>query len=143
MGFKRALIGDGERMRFYVREVRERCIKSFLDVIIAYLLLVKPSWGYEIIARIYSKLHILLSPGVVYPLLHTMEKKGLVKKEKLERKEVYSLTPEGRRWLKQMLDASAYENVEFLHRYIQATAYENLENWEGQIVKGETLESLD
>ena len=71
----------------------------------------------------------MLSPGVVYPLLHSMEKKGLVKKERLERKEIYSLTEEGKKWLKQMLDASSYENVEFLHRYIQATAHESLEDW--------------
>ncbi|MHC1563886.1 MAG: PadR family transcriptional regulator [Candidatus Hecatellaceae archaeon] len=89
----------------------------------AYQLAEKPSWGYEIIAKIYGKLQILLSPGVVYPLLHNMERKGLVKREKYERKEVYSLTSQGKQWLRQMLDATAYENLEFLYRYLHATTY--------------------
>lgn len=64
---------------------------------------------------------------MVYPLLHSMEKKGLVKREKAERKEVYSLTPQGKQWLRQMLDATAYENLEFLYRYLHATAYKTTE----------------
>jgi len=56
-----------------------------------------------------------------------MEKKGLVKREKAERKEVYSLTPQGKQWLRQMLDATAYENLEFLYRYLHATAYKTTE----------------
>jgi len=111
-------------MNIYVRNVRERCIKSFLDVIIAYLLAEKPSWGYEVIAKIYDRLQILLSPGVVYPLLHNMEKKGLVERRRLERKEVYRLTSQGRQWLREMLDAVAYENLEFLYRYLHATTHE-------------------
>ena len=139
MDVKRFTLNENNKMRIYLREVRERCIKSFLDVIIGYLLLVKPSWGYEIIAKIYGRLHILLSPGVVYPLLHSMEKRGLVRKERLERKEIYSLTPEGRRWLKQMLEATNYENIEFLNRYLQAIAHENLEDWK-EIEEIETVE---
>jgi len=38
-----------------VRVVRERCVKSFLDVIIASMLMEKASWGYEIIANIHEK----------------------------------------------------------------------------------------
>lgn len=87
-------------------EIRERCIKSFLDVIIGAILMSKSSWGYDIIADIHNKTNILLSPGAVYPVLYTMERNGLIKKEKEYRRRVYVLTNEGAKWLNQMLSAS-------------------------------------
>jgi len=128
-------------LNLYVREVRERCIKSFLDVMIAYILSEKPSWDYEIIAKIYGRLHILLSPGAVYPLLHNMEKKGLIRKERRERREIYSLTEEGKKWLKQMLEATSYERMVFLQRYLQATAHGEWE--EGYDLEKLAVEALD
>jgi DNA-binding PadR family transcriptional regulator len=104
---------------------------------VAYILSEKPSWGYEIIAKIYGKLHILLSPGAVYPLLHNMEKKGLIRKE---RREIYSLTEEGRKWLKQMLEATNYERMMFLQRYLQATSHENWEEYDLQDLTVEAFE---
>ena len=93
-----------------LKEVRERCVKSFLDVIIASILANKPSWGYEIIANIHEKLHILLSPGAIYPVLYSMERKGLIVKHNGDgvRKRFYEITEEGRRWLREMLSASRY-----------------------------------
>ncbi len=87
-------------------EVRERCVKSFLDVIIASMLMEKPSWGYEIIANIHEKLHILLSPGAIYPILYSMEKKGLIRKHNGARKRFYAITKKGQKWLNEMLEAS-------------------------------------
>ncbi len=66
----------------------------------------KASWGYEIIANIHEKLHILLSPGVIYPVLYSMEKRGLIKKYEESRKKFYMITKEGLIWLNEMLDAS-------------------------------------
>lgn len=91
-----------------VRVVRERCVKSFLDVIIASMLIEKASWGYEIIANIHEKLHILLSPGAIYPVLYSMEKKGIIKKHEENKKKFYSITKKGVEWVNQMLDASKY-----------------------------------
>lgn len=89
-----------------IGEIRERCVKSFLDVIIGIILRDKASWGYDIIANIHDKAHILLSPGVVYPVLYSMEKGGLIRREKDYRRRVYVLTDEGTQWLNQMLSAS-------------------------------------
>jgi len=101
-----------------VRVVRERCVKSFLDVIIASMLMEKASWGYEIIANIHEKLHILLSPGPVYQVLYSMEKQGLiqsVKDEENGRRRFYHLTEKGLKWCKEMLKASrqAYDLIAF------------------------------
>ena len=101
-----------------LKEVRERCVKSFLDVIIASMLMEKPSWGYEIIANIHEKLHILLSPGPVYQVLYSMERAGLIQSTKDEgngRRRFYFLTEKGKRWCKEMLKASkqAYDLIAF------------------------------
>ncbi len=34
--------------------------------------------GYEIIVDLHRKYDILFSPGTIYPILHQMEKKGLI-----------------------------------------------------------------
>ena len=90
------------------REVRERCVKTFLDVIVASILTERASWGYEIIANIHDELHMLFSPGAIYPILYSMEKQGLIRKNGQSRKMLFSLTRQGEQWLSEMLGASKY-----------------------------------
>ncbi|RLI30995.1 hypothetical protein DRO51_04315 [Candidatus Bathyarchaeota archaeon] len=97
--------------RGFLREIRKRCVKSFLDMIIATILTEKASWGYDIIAEIYEKLHVLLSPGVVYPILYSMERKGFVKSYEKNRRRFYEITDRGIKWLNQMLDAYRFTST--------------------------------
>ncbi len=115
------------------REVRERCVKSFLDVIIASILMEKASWGYEIIANIHEKLHILLSPGPVYQVLYSMERQGLIQSVKDEgngRRRFYSLTDKGMKWCREMLKASrqAYDLIAFFELRREAETLERKNN---------------
>ena len=86
------------------KEIKKRYVKSFIDVIIATILAEKTSWGYGIIAEIYEKLNILLSPGNIYPILYEMEQTGLIRGYEKCRKRFYEITEEGVRWLNEVLD---------------------------------------
>ena len=90
----------------FEKEVKVRGIKAFLDFIVASILLKENCGGYEILAKIHENLGVLLSPGVLYPTLHEMEKKGLVRVEKVGRKKIFSITDKGVNWHEEMLKAS-------------------------------------
>ncbi len=61
------------------KDMRQRLIRGFLDVSIASLLVDKKIMtGYEIIVDLHRKYGTLYSPGTIYPILHQMQKKGLI-----------------------------------------------------------------
>ena len=60
------------------REWRERIVKNILDLIILKLLDEKPRWGYEINMEVKDRFHVYLSAGTLYPLLHSLEDRGLI-----------------------------------------------------------------
>jgi len=37
-----------------------------------------PTHGYEIIAIVHKEFGVLLSPGTLYPLIHSLEAQGLI-----------------------------------------------------------------
>ena len=76
------------------RRLVEKSIKGYLDILILSLLEEKEMCGYEIIARIHKKFHILLSPGTVYPLLYKLEENGLVETKHVGRKKIYIINKE-------------------------------------------------
>ncbi|MFP3951691.1 MAG: response regulator [Candidatus Bathyarchaeia archaeon] len=57
----------------------------------------EPTHGYQIIADIHTSFGILLSPGTIYPLLDELTEENLLKVNKIKRKKIYSLSPEGRK----------------------------------------------
>ena len=59
----------------------ERFVKNDLDTIVLALILEKPMCGTDIIKTIHKNFNVLLSSGTIYPLLHSLEKKGLLKCE--------------------------------------------------------------
>lgn len=95
-------------MRFSVlKEVREKFCKNFLDLIIAITILRSgPITGYRMLTLIYKNFGILVAPSVLYPMLHSMERKGLIKKEKTgKRSGVFFLTDDGKFWVTERLNA--------------------------------------
>jgi len=79
--------------------MRERIVRSFLDVIILKLLQKGPKWGYELIAEIHDKYGVSLSAGTTYPLLYSLEERGLVEgtweTQKKRGRRVYKITQKG------------------------------------------------
>lgn len=56
----------------------EKFVKSDLELIILALIMNEPMCGLDIIKAINQNFNVLLSPGTVYPLLHSLKKKGLL-----------------------------------------------------------------
>ncbi len=85
------------------KTLRERLVKSHLDLIILWLLKTKPKWGYEINAEIRDRFKVYLSAGTLYPLLHNLEDKrylkGVWESEKGRGRRIYKITEEGSLYL--------------------------------------------
>ncbi len=80
-------------------ELSQRLLQSFLDVVIASKLTsVGEVTGYEIVLFLHRKYGVLYSPGTVYPILHGMEKRELIKSRILGHRKPYVLTDKGRQW---------------------------------------------
>mgnify|MGYP000175393020 CR=1 FL=1 len=94
------------------REIRYRCVRSFLDFIILGLIKMKPISGYDVITYIYDRFQILLSPGTVYPTLSILEAQGYITSFTEARKRLYTLTKKGESILTQMA-------IEYLKCYVQ------------------------
>jgi DNA-binding PadR family transcriptional regulator len=82
---------------------RERLFDSGqLRLVILQLVAEKPSYGYEIIKAIEERLSggYAPSPGVVYPTLTLLEEEGLATSSSEGNKRLYSLTEQGREYLR-------------------------------------------
>ena len=88
---------------FEGKQVQTKLMKGLLDLIVLQLLNKTPMHGYQIITEIRRSFNVYFGPSTIYPLLHTLQKKGYVKSEwnmSGERpRKVYMLTAECRKLL--------------------------------------------
>lgn len=96
--------------------------KGSTQVLVLSLLAQEPMYGYQIAKELErrSEGYFDFKEGTLYPLLHRMEKEGLVKGEwqvveKGPSRKYYSITPEGR----QVLEKSAAEWTTFSQRLLK------------------------
>jgi len=82
----------------------ERFVKKDLEMIIFALLISKPMCGTDIIKTVHKNFNVLLSPGTIYPLLHDLEKRGLVQYEYAMKKKIYKLVDTSLTRVKDTLD---------------------------------------
>jgi DNA-binding PadR family transcriptional regulator len=88
-----------------LRDMQERMIKNFMDVIVMTELRIGPLSGYDVISYINSKFNVLMSSGTVYSLLYSLERNGLVEGVWKERKRTYELTDKGEETITTILGA--------------------------------------
>ncbi len=85
------------------KEVSNKLTKGLLDLIIMQFLSSEPMHGYQIITKIRKTFGVNFGPSTIYPLLGTLEKKGLVNSVwnmDFERpRKVYNLTADGQSML--------------------------------------------
>jgi len=62
-----------------------------------------PMYGYGIMATIHKEFGVLLSPGTLYPLLHSLEGSGLIESNHDMGRVIYQISPEGKQKLKHTL----------------------------------------
>lgn len=82
----------------------EKFVKNDLETLVLALLLREPMCGTGIIKRVQRKFGVLLSPGTVYPLLHSLEKKGLLKCDYGIKTKEYKLSAEAEQEIREKLE---------------------------------------
>jgi len=84
-------------------EIKRRFIKDFLDFLILQLVQTQPTWGYNIIKETEAKYGLKLRHGALYPMLNTLEVRGLITSTKELKKgrirKTYKITPDGKNLL--------------------------------------------
>lgn len=82
-------------------------VNNFVKLHALVLLGQGPKHGYELIKEIGQRLDKKVSPGEIYPFLALLEEKELIKTKEegdsAREKKTHTLTPEGRRFVKQLL----------------------------------------
>lgn len=76
-------------------EIVEDLVKRQLKNIVISLLLSKPMCGTDLVKILYEKFKVFISPGMLYPTLHELEKKGLLNYEYKLKNKVYSVKEKG------------------------------------------------
>ena len=98
----------------------QRFVKDELENIVLALVLREPMCGTDIIKTIHSKFNVLLSPGTIYPLLHDLEKKGLLKCEYGVKTKTYKPMEGAEEKICAMLEEHVKAS-RFLSRFLQVT----------------------
>lgn len=83
--------------------INQKFVRSFLDVITLATLYLAPAHGYEIMGFVHNEFGVLLSPGTLYPLLHSLEDGGLIESGQDSGRIVYRISPKGKKKLKSAL----------------------------------------
>jgi DNA-binding PadR family transcriptional regulator len=85
------------------KEIVQRITRNLLDIQILRLLNAEPMWGYKIKKEVETKFSVKLRHGALYPLLNTMEQKGLLKSKKQQQggrtRKIYAITEKGREYI--------------------------------------------
>ncbi len=78
-------------------------VRGNFKYLVLYILKEKPLHGYEIIQRIKELVGggYEPSPGIIYPTLQLLEDMDYIVSEKIERKNVYHITDQGLKFLKE------------------------------------------
>ena len=96
-------------------------LKNELETVVLALIVAKPMCGTDIKKAIYEKFGILLSSGTLYPLLHKLQKSGLLKCEFGVKTKMYM--PANGKDIQTILD-ERMEAKNFLTSFVQANVAE-------------------
>jgi DNA-binding PadR family transcriptional regulator len=78
-------------------EIYKEIKRTFLKYIVLKIIKDRPTHGYEIMKKVelLSKGRWTPSAGSIYPILESLESKGFIHSEKIDRRKVHSITSEG------------------------------------------------
>jgi len=96
----------------------EKMVKKNLETIILTLVQRKPMCGTDIMKTIHLEFNVLLSPGTIYPLLQSMEEKGLLAFEKIGKAKTYAPANDAELRIKNLLNERIQAH-QLLNQYLQ------------------------
>jgi len=97
-----------------------KMVKSNLETIILALVQKEPRCGTDIIKQIHLEFNILLSPGTIYPLLHSLVEKGLLIMEKCGKAKKYTPAKNAEPRIKHLVDEHI-QTRKLLNHYLMHT----------------------
>ena len=96
----------------------EKMVKDNLENIILAILQKETMCGLDIIGTIHLKFNVLLSPGTIYPLLHSLKQKGLLSVKKSGKEIVYGPVEEAKPRIRNLVN-SHIQAHQLLNHYLQ------------------------
>jgi len=96
----------------------EKIVKDNLETIILALLQKKPMCGTEIMGTLHMEFNVLLSPGTIYPLLHSLKEKGLLTSKKQGKAKEYAAAEDAKLKITTMVNEHI-EARKLLNHYLQ------------------------
>jgi len=96
----------------------EKMVKDNLENIILAILQKETMCGTDIIGTIHLKFNVLLSPGTIYPLLHSLKQKGLLSVKKSGKEIVYGPVEEAKPRIRNLVN-SHIQAHQLLNHYLQ------------------------
>lgn len=96
----------------------KKMVKDNLETIILALIQKKPMCGTDIIRTLHLEFNVLLSPGTIYPLLHSLTEKGLLTSEKYGKAKTYIPAKEAESKIKSLVDEHVQAR-KLLNHYLQ------------------------
>jgi DNA-binding PadR family transcriptional regulator len=96
----------------------EKMVKDNLENIILAILQKETKCGTDIIGTIHLKFNVLLSPGTIYPLLHSLKQKGLLSVKKSGKEIVYGPVEEAKPRIRNLVN-SHIQAHQLLNHYLQ------------------------
>ena len=96
----------------------KKMVKDNLETILLALLQRKTMCGTEIIGTIHLKFHVLLSPGTIYPLLHSLDERGLITAKSYGKEKAYASVDSAKTKIEQLVDAQIQARKLLTH-YLQ------------------------
>lgn len=94
---------NDESDKVFEAELKRRFAKDFLDLLVLQMIKNRPVWGYKIIKETEKRYGVKLRHGALYPMLNTLETKGLIDSRKeLEKgriRKTYQITSQGKKLL--------------------------------------------
>lgn len=82
----------------------KKMVKDNLETILLALLHRKTMCGTEIIGTIHLKFHVLLSPGTIYPLLHSLDERGLITAKSYGKEKAYASVDSAKTKIERLVD---------------------------------------
>jgi DNA-binding PadR family transcriptional regulator len=79
-----------------LKDIQKNTVRNLLDIVVMVKLRQgKPMNGHEMKHYVQKKYNVTISPGTVYDLLYSLDRKGLLKVSAIAGKRMYKLTDEG------------------------------------------------
>ena len=110
-------------MSDFLETMHERILRDYIDIVILAKIHEKEVTGYELMSYFHQRFDFMVSPGTVYAVLYSLERKGLVQANEIGNKRTYQLTGKGKDALKSI--TSSLDSLTAFFRKILTIASEN------------------